>query len=39
MIIWNRRKPQKMSKIKNILGWVVAFATAVIAAIDKMTTM
>lgn len=39
MIIWNRRKPRKMSKIKNILGWVVALATAIIAAIDKMTTI
>lgn len=39
MIIWNRRKPQKMSKIKSVLGWVVALATAVLAAIDKMTTM
>lgn len=39
MIIWNRRKLQKMSKIKSILGWVVALATAVIAAIDKMTTI
>lgn len=39
MIIWNRRKPQKMSKIKGFLGWVVALATAVLAAIDKMTTI
>ena len=38
MIIWNRKERRKMSKIKIILGWVVALATAVIATIDKMTT-
>ena len=38
MIILSRRQ-EKMSKIKNILGWVVALATAVLAAIDKMTTI
>lgn len=39
MITWNRRKLQKMLKIKTVLGWVVALATAILAAIDKMTTM
>lgn len=38
MIILSRRQ-KKMSKIKNILGWIVALATAVLAAIDKMTTV
>lgn len=36
MITLKIRKRKKMSKIKEILGWVVAFATAIIAAIDKM---
>lgn len=36
MITLKIRKKKKMSKIKVVLGWVVAFATAIIAAIDKM---